>query len=253
MNRRAMIYIDDNIPEIKENTDFYRMHASLQPGCLRITPAAIKKVCEMYDTVILLLPLSTNDAFQQGKPEVQQAFILELFRHWAAIHRTTLILEENKQLTIDKKAGRHVTSVQAWHEKSVSPAEDIARSYFRFLPRWTKKVIRVSYNNDKVKLILLRVPLIELAKDTSARMPAAVSSWIVSGGLLVKKSNHSKGRLWFVRSSVKPGLTYAAITHFKPAVPWLLYVYSQALIHKLVMNHFAAWRFQLTRRKKNRK
>lgn len=248
MNRQVYIYTEEEISEELPDTDYLRMHASLQPGYFRLNPAAIKRVCETYDSVILSLPLTTSDAFQQGNIEIQQAFILELFQHWAASYKAELILKKECTALLKKKAVHHVTSVQAWYDKSCSPAAGIAESYFRFLSKFTKRLIGVNISHPHIVLTFLKIPLLTLSKDLNEDLPETMSSWIISGGVLVRKSHESKGRLWFVRSRHKSGLTYAAITHYKPALPWILYLYSQALLHKFVMHKFSGWRDKSTPR-----
>lgn len=248
MNRQVFIYTEDQIPEHYPNTDYVKLNASLAPGCFRLTPASIKRICENYDTVMLSLPLSTNDAFQQGNEEIQQAFILELFQHWAAKHPVTLLLKKGRTAFSDKKAVRHVTSVQAWYDNAETPALDIAQSYFLFLPDWTRKIIKVQALQNKAVISFLKIPLLVLKKDEPADLPLTISSWLICGGLLVSKNTCPKGRLWFVKSGHKPGLTYSAITHFRPAIPWILYVHTQARIHQFVMQKFADTRLKITRR-----
>jgi hypothetical protein len=248
MKGKVYIYKNERPEEIEKNTDYLRLHASLEPGHLRLTPSAIKRVCEQYTQITLELPLTTNDAYQQGKEVIQQSFLLELFRHWTEKLHTTLIVKR-----VQEKSGsnliaeKHVTSVQVWNEKSLASAEKIARSYFRFLPVWTKRIIISEKSKNVVRLSLFRIPLLELCEEKDKQMPEEVSSWIICGGLMTHRSQRNRGRLWFVRSGVKPGVIYAAITHYKPALPWFLYLSTQAAIHHLVMHRFAAWRNSLTR------
>jgi hypothetical protein len=250
MINHAVIYHQEKPPALDPDADYLRIHAGLEPGHLRLTPAALKKLCSKYRQITLVLPIATNDDLQQGKHENQQTFLLELFRHWTNKSHVTLhVVQADKSDESTSKSEHHVTSVQAWHEKSQINAERIAKSYFRFLPVWSRRLIQSRQKETSiVALSLFGIELLELEQENKKDLPPEISAWIIKGGKMAGGKGYARGRLWFIRSGVHPGLVYAALTHYRPSLPWWIYLISQAVIHQAVMKRFGSWRSRIMRR-----
>ncbi|CAM3741706.1 hypothetical protein [Alkalicoccus chagannorensis] len=224
---------------------FY-LHSSLTPGSIRLTPASIEHLCTQYQQIVLLMPATTNDAFQQGSQNSREAFLLELFQQFADIHRTTLKISKDRNAP-SVAADGCVTSVQTWYEKHGADVNTIAESYFWFLPAWTKKWVRVKRDMNQMTISAAGLPLLQLQKEKK-QLPTTISSWKITGGLLTSKRKPAVGRLWFMKSKLRSGLCYAALTHYEPSVPAVFYKWTQAPLHKLVMHQFALYRYRLSRR-----
>ncbi|MFC4735709.1 hypothetical protein ACFO4L_03835 [Bacillus daqingensis] len=245
MLRKADIYFDNNIQQAKPG-DHYIVRINQDPQSLRLTPASLTHVCSHYNVVVLHLNISTNDAFQQGTSVSRTAFLYELFLHAAEPYGTDVQVA-SASLPKEKAAKKHVTSVQTWFEKTKTPASYLSRSYFTFLPKLFHSFILTKQHENTVLIKMFGKTMLHLEHDPTPFSPE-VDAWIVKGGLLSHRDNRSKARLWFMRSDLKPGLTYAAITHFQPAMPWMLYKLIQAPLHQFVMKQFAEKRYRLSRR-----
>jgi len=136
-----------------------------------------------------------------------------------------------------------VTGVRSVQRIPLPPGRDAewaAHEYMRWLPRggaWA--LLRVEVDDKRRSTFYLigsKRPLLELtfARDRSAKDRQL---FYVTGGLLVKKSE--RGRLEF-RVTPDGHHLLTAIHEFSPRLPWTLYRYTQALVHRWVMNRFGA-------------
>ncbi|QKS71324.1 hypothetical protein FLK61_31955 [Paenalkalicoccus suaedae] len=225
------------------HTDLLHISGALKKGQLRISPTALNRVCEQYDKLTLLTPLSTGDELQQGNHVIREAFLLELFTYYADKNACKLTIKRQASIKQVKDTKKSVTSVQAWQEASDVHPDELAASYFRFLPLFTKKLIRVRNLEEQIEfqLAFLRLPLLTLRREKH-HDDACFSSYVISGGLLTNRKQRTLGRLWFMRSNQKEGMVYTAITHYKPSLPWWMYRFTQATLHKMVMWQFKRYR-----------
>jgi hypothetical protein len=130
-----------------------------------------------------------------------------------------------------------VRSVQRVVSPKTFNAIDLIQEYMRWLPRFLFPFILVTIENDHtVKFCLLNKKIILLvlrwSKDRSTQDRQI---FYIEGGLLAAKQD--RGRLEF-REVLQGKYALLAIHDFKPALPWFIYRYSQALIHLLVMRCF---------------
>lgn len=127
-----------------------------------------------------------------------------------------------------------VRSVQRFSSNKQS-ANKIAESYFLWLPKITKKLIRVHKDGEKMKLCLFgKLNLIELEKVSGDDSDDRIT-FLIHRGLLVQK--HESARLEF-RSVLHRSFVLIAIHDYIPSLPWFIYKYTQALIHLWVMRAF---------------
>ncbi|NJP37228.1 hypothetical protein [Alkalicoccus luteus] len=245
MLMKADIYFDNKV-QPPDSGDHYYVRINQDRQSIRLTPASLAHVCSHHHVIVLHLNLSTNDAFQQGSIASRTAFLYELFLRAAEPFGTAVQIAP-ASISKEKAAKRHVTSVQTWYEKTKTPASYLSRSYFAFLPKLFHSLIRVDQTGKTVRIKAFGKTMLHLEHDPKP-ISDHVDAWVVKGGLLSHRENRSKARLWFMRSDLKPGLTYAAITHFQPSMPWVLYKLVQAPLHQFVMRQFAEKRYRLSRR-----
>ncbi|WP_416150647.1 hypothetical protein ACM26V_06655 [Salipaludibacillus sp. HK11] len=233
-----------------------------------ITSEAITQLLNIYDHIILQLPVDTQDQFIQGERTSLNQFITSLFLIVAKETNTNLHIQTNDDFTqisgisplllleqndstfvsLSRKtylASRHtVTSVQKWQTNVIHQADEVAYQYYSWLQPFTKKIIRIEQvrNGVHFKITGFPVPLLILQKVTPQLSPL-MSEWNMKGGLLnkvSKKKKASEGRLWFIVSEQhQPPIVFSALTHFRPALPWPIYKLTQGLIHPFVMNQFS--------------
>lgn len=109
--------------------------------------------------------------------------------------------------------------------------------YLDWLPKFLAPFIVVTQNGDTIVFWLFKngIRLLEMtfSKDRSDEDRQLL---YVRKGLLVSSEN--RGRLEF-RVVLNRRFVIAAIHDFKPALPWFIYVFTQAKLHLFVMNAFS--------------
>lgn len=138
--------------------------------------------------------------------------------------------------SIQRKTVRSVQRFVLPENKDAIWVKDL---YMTWLPKWISLFIKVKSNGStvtysirglKIKLLVLQINLERSSKDRQL--------YYISEGLLV--SGEKKGRLEF-RVVLNRRYILTAIHDYKPALPWIIYKFSQAWIHLLVMNSFGKY------------
>ena len=130
-----------------------------------------------------------------------------------------------------------VRSVQRLPLPIEKDAEWIKDQYIRWLPRFLSPLIKVSMCGEIVKfsLFMKRPVLLELKLNRERSNSDRQLLYIIKGYLV---ADNNRGRLEF-RVVLNRRFVLAAIHDYKPALPWFIYKYSQAVLHLLVMRAFA--------------
>jgi len=133
-----------------------------------------------------------------------------------------------------------VFSVQRLPVPEGKDANWIADEYLRWLPLCIGPLLRVTVDDRRRCCFFIwpvRAPLLVLdfAPDRSS---ADRQLFYVTGGVLAKPASGRRARLEF-RSVLGGTATLAAVQDFVPRLPWLIYKYTQALVHLFVMQAFA--------------
>jgi uncharacterized protein YbjT (DUF2867 family) len=115
-------------------------------------------------------------------------------------------------------------------------AEWIATEYFNWLPTFFSTLVKVQLVGDRCTFYLFdpSIKLLILEKSRERSSPDRQLLYIV-GGLLSAKQK--RGRLEF-REVLDRKYVMAAIHEFRPALPWFIYRWSQAIMHLIVMKAF---------------
>jgi uncharacterized protein YbjT (DUF2867 family) len=130
-----------------------------------------------------------------------------------------------------------VRSVQRIALPSGRDAEWAAREYMRWLPRGAWPPLRVDVDDERTcsfYLLHMRRPLLVLTFSPE-RSTADRQLFYVTGGVLARATK--RGRLE-MRVTPDGEHLLAAIHEFAPSLPWWIYRYSQALVHRWVMYRF---------------
>jgi uncharacterized protein YbjT (DUF2867 family) len=129
-----------------------------------------------------------------------------------------------------------VRSVQRFDLPDQMSAKQVAAEYIAWLPRFLFPFIKVTLDGFKVNFSFMtaKIKLLELTLSQE-RSTDDRQILYVTGGLLAGPQEN--GRLEF-RSVLNNKHALAAIHDFKPALPWFIYIYSQAIIHLIVMKAF---------------
>jgi len=132
----------------------------------------------------------------------------------------------------------NVRSIQRLTTQIKYKVEDVANSYLEWLPSYTNFIVKVEKNHDIIKFYLFGLfPLLILKYIPDLKMINRAKFHVV-GGLLTK----TKDTGWLEFRSVSSGkFVLASINEFVPSLPWYIYKYSQAMIHKFVMIEFGKY------------
>ncbi|MBP9707884.1 MAG: NAD(P)H-binding protein [Oligoflexales bacterium] len=116
-------------------------------------------------------------------------------------------------------------------------AEILAERYIRWLPFYLKPFLRVDLikNSCEYRVRALNLKLLGLKKDLDISRPDRQLFRITEGALVAESD---RGRFEF-RESYNKKFLIVALHNFKPALPWAIYRFTQAILHQLVMYHFA--------------
>jgi uncharacterized protein YbjT (DUF2867 family) len=132
-----------------------------------------------------------------------------------------------------------VRSVQRMSLPTGWTAKRAATDYLLWLPRMLSGLIRVdlaSANRFRFVLAPFNVTLLELERAPARSRPDR-QLFYVTGGVL----RGSNGRPRFELRQVLGGRTLLTVVHdYEPRLPWLIYVSTQALFHRWLMDRFGA-------------
>lgn len=130
-----------------------------------------------------------------------------------------------------------VRSVQRGPIPDFMSAADAAKEYMAWLPKALRPFILVEVKDNDVNFSFIskRLRLLTL-KRSPERSEDDRQIFYIKGGLLAAPQD--RGRLEF-REVLDKKWMLAAIHDFYPALPWYVYVYTQALVHLAVMKFFS--------------
>ena len=176
------------------------------------------KLLQLYGKPLIDLKSSLRDCLKEIKPSLRQ--------------------------TVSKRIGllsrtNTVRSIQRLPLPKGRDAVWIGGEYFRWLPHFFHPFIRVErLNGTRWDFRLLGIPkallILEFSEQRSVRDRQL---YYIKGGMLVQKDQPINSRLEF-HETLKGECIIAAIHDFKPSLPWVLYKWTQALIHLWVMKRF---------------
>jgi len=132
-----------------------------------------------------------------------------------------------------------VCSVQRLGVAAGRDAAWVAEEYVRWLPSFMRPLLRVFVDEARTcrfYFAWFQTPLLVLTFAAERSAPDR-QLFYVTGGLLAKTPVQGRPRLEF-RSVLGGAFVLAAIHDFVPRLPWLVYKYTQALVHLFVMRSF---------------
>lgn len=133
-----------------------------------------------------------------------------------------------------------VRSIQRLPRPPDMDAPTVTRRYLEWLPRFCRPWLRVRVSDEGVcrfEVALVNVCLLELSWSHE-RSSADRTLLYITDGLLAQVGPEDRDRLEF-RVLPDGRSVLAAIHDFTPALPWFLYVVTQAQAHLIVMRAFA--------------
>jgi len=154
-------------------------------------------------------------------------------------------LEKSLQKAIDQEApsiprrqGENAENTVRSYQRLPNPGDKstewVANAYPKWLTRTFKLFLKATYEGDFLVFRLLGIRLLSLKYIPESSDHKRKLFYIV-GGKLAKRLDY--GWLEF-RSVLDNKYVISAIHEFVPRLPWLIYKYSQAIVHLWVMNAF---------------
>lgn len=158
--------------------------------------------------------------------------------------RNALAEEQNKTDKKSKPKKSYDTSIKDVRAISrvVLPKDvnisELTESYAQFLNKVTLNIVNSNLNEAhfSIRIPLLNRQLLILEKDTKASDQNRVLYRII-GGDFALASNGGNARLEF-RRILNSNECIIALQEYEPTLPWWVYKYTQAKLHKTVMNSF---------------
>ena len=143
---------------------------------------------------------------------------------------------------------RDVRSVQRLHRPKNTSAIWVSHKYMEWLPQFFSFIIKVKVENNVCKFVgpFIKTPLLELTLSPD-RSSSDRQLFYITGGYLASK-DQGRGRLEFRETSCG-NYFLVAIHEFVPALPWFIYVYTQAVFHLFVMRRFQSYIKKLSKDK----
>ncbi len=148
------------------------------------------------------------------------------------------VFPRRKRKVLHRKSVRSIQRLPAIPNQN---SDWIGREYMRWLPKKFRSLIRVTSSEDtglvEFRIAFLRKPILIL-KYIPGDFEDDRQKFHIVGGLLSKTTD--TGWLEF-RQVQNKKYTLAAIHEFVPSLPWVLYINTQAILHKIVMNSFGRY------------
>jgi nucleoside-diphosphate-sugar epimerase len=132
-----------------------------------------------------------------------------------------------------------VRSIQRLKLPAGRNAQWMAENYFSWLPNFLQFFVIVDTDSTGSYRFYLRFPRLLLLHFVFKPQHSTPNRrmYFIGGGLMAKILGGRTGRMEF-RDVLDGKFTIAALHDFNPSMPWIFYVLTQALIHKLSMKIF---------------
>jgi hypothetical protein len=198
------------------------------------------------------------DSLQCDLPQLEPAPEIKPFIRYptsaSMVTETLKRSEGNTRRASAKRARDEHSTVRSVQRLPPMPDEDaqfISNAYMDWLPQFFRAIIRVGRVDGTpprvtFSLAFLKRPLLVL-EFIDQGADRARDKFHIVGGILSKTT--TTGWLEF-RQVAQRRYTLAAIHGFVPALPWILYIFSQAPVHALVMHAFGRHLMRLKARRK---
>lgn len=164
---------------------------------------------------------------------------------WPYPQDLSTTLEESLQMALVNSEVTHkayrppqkdVRSIQRLVLPPGRDAEWVAQEYFNWLPTFFSTLVRVMVEENRCTFYLIHPELQILILEKSQERSASDRQLLyVVGGKLSGKMD--RGRLEF-REVLNHQYVMSALHEFRPALPWYIYRWTQAIAHIIVMKAF---------------
>jgi hypothetical protein len=149
--------------------------------------------------------------------------------------RSTFRPQDDTELRMESR----VRSIQRLKLPEGRNAQWMAENYFSWLPNFLRLFVTIEVDSTGSYRFFLRLPkvlLLHFAFKPKHSTPDR-RMYFIGGGFMAKILGGRTARMEF-RDVLDSKFTIAALHDFNPSLPWLFYLLTQALIHKLSMTIF---------------
>ena len=176
----------------------------------------------------------TVNIFKKMVAKMKQSINASLNEYAEKYDHYRVLTKENRFYAINDKVKTYC-SIQIIKCSTPTPTFEIAQSYFEWLNRASKSIIKTTFEKNTYKLYFrfFKKPLLSL---TIIKNSETETTFAVSGGMLAKQNQ--KGTFTFKKVTESDKHYVIALEKFEPSLPWLLYRLTQAPIHEFVMEKF---------------
>ena len=150
-------------------------------------------------------------------------------------------IPENPEFVRENTEKNTVRSVQRIANPSKRTVKFVSRIYPIWLTKTFASLVNANFDGKYVKFSFFKITLLEL-KVIKSRSDEKRQLFFISGGVLVKRND--LGWLEF-RSVLNNEYLIAAIHEYVPRLPWILYKFTQAKVHLIVMKQFEKFLFKI--------
>jgi uncharacterized protein YbjT (DUF2867 family) len=149
---------------------------------------------------------------------------------------SALNLTDKAPYRVYRPPEKDVRSIQRLVLPPGKNAEWVANEYFKWLPFFFSTLVSVMIEGKRCTFYLFHpsIAILILEKSDERSAPDRQLLYVV-GGLLARTMN--RGRLEF-REVLDHKYVMAALHEFRPALPWYIYRWTQAIVHIIVMKAF---------------
>lgn len=136
-----------------------------------------------------------------------------------------------------KTLERDVRSIQRLVLPPGANAAWVAEEYFRWLPTFFSTLVKVELSGERCTFYVIHpsIQILILEKSHERSSPDRQLLYVVGGRLAAIQG---RGRLEF-REVLHRKYVMAGLHEFRPALPWFIYKWTQALVHLFVMKGFS--------------
>jgi uncharacterized protein YbjT (DUF2867 family) len=151
---------------------------------------------------------------------------------------SSMVFQENLKSPFKghEPAQRDVRSIQRLVLPEGANAEWVAKEYFKWLPSFFSTLVKVALEGNRCTFYLIHpwIQILILEKSNERSASDRQLLYVVGGKL---SGPQGRGRLEF-REVLDRRYVMAALHEFRPALPWYMYRWTQALVHLIVMKAF---------------
>lgn len=189
--------------------------------------------------IVNMIPEMLNSKLWHGTKEALHKMLIAIIK---TIH-PKLCIDVTFKVTSEimhLPDGYHASSIQSTQLKKSYSLKQLLLMYAEYLNQKSRGLIKVQGlpNRYDISFKYLKWPLIAMRPIKDDRLER-IHLELLPNGLLYR--DHQKAKASFIFSKDNEFELQILLHHFTPRLPWIIYQYTQAVIHEWVMKDFIRW------------